>query len=135
MDPLAMFEAERGQEILAALRAHDPARAVQLAEHLVLESGNPTADPRQARAMVAAAAFVAQQDARADGEREYDYRAAVAPWCTPDELRDGAMLTLYSQGVLRGWLAAPLYDFAAPYFQEMGGRFAAGFAAIERRDV
>ncbi|MEO6090975.1 MAG: hypothetical protein ABIQ18_48520 [Umezawaea sp.] len=131
----SLFQQARGQEILAALRAHEPERALRLAEHLVLESGNPTGDPRQGRAMLAAAAFVAQQDARADRDREYDYREAVAPWCNEDELRQGAMMTLYSQGTSQGWLAAPLYDLAAPYFQAMTGPFAEGFADIERRDL
>ena len=135
MDPLAVFEQERGQEILAALRAHEPARALQLAEHLVLESDNPTTDPRQAHVMLAAAAYVAQMDAVTDGDREYDFREAVAPWCTEDELREAAMIVLYHQGTMLGWLPAALHDTAKTFLEAAGSRYAEGFAAIERRDV
>ena len=134
-DPMTVFEAERGQEILAALRAHDPDRAAQLTEHLVLESYSRTTGDRQGPAMLAAAAYVAQMDAAAAGDREYDYQAAVAPWCTPTELHEGAMLVLYSQGSTKGWLPAPLHDIAKQYFDSVGSRYAGRFADIERRDV
>jgi len=85
--------------------------------------------------MLAAAAYVAQLDAVTDGDRTYDFREAVAPWCTPEELREGAMIVLYRQGTSQGWLPAALHDVAKTYFEAAGSRFAEGFADIERRDI
>jgi hypothetical protein len=138
-DAYATPQAEKlGQALREAVRTRgDIQPALQLAHHLIAESGIPAEDRADAEDAMLATMFyeLANESERAGHPDDAElYREAMVASCTAQSIERVICASFFKAGLTQGWLPAPQYDRVAALFTS-SPRLAVALGRIERRDV
>lgn len=136
-DAYATPQAEKlGQALREAVRTRgDIQPALQLAHHLIAESGIPAAERADAEnAMLATMLYELASESERTGHPDDAelYREALVASCTPQSIERVICASFLNAGLGQGWLPAEQYDRVAALFAP-SPRLMAVLGPIERR--